>query len=133
MITIVSRWEQEQMLPELEWQMWRQLRGFDIKQFIFTPIMPEMEGITIKQFPTMKEALENAGGGKRVFLESTGHKGMYDLPSRDEDVIFVFGNTNRHNKAHTTDDESYRIAEPNLTNMYPTSAAAVVLAYWYGQ
>ena len=121
------------MSADIEWRMWRQLKGFGINQFIFSPVMPELEGINIKQFPTMKEALEHAGDGTRVFLESTGHKGMNDLPPRNEDVIFVFGNTNRHNKIHTTDAESYRIAEPNLTNMYPTSAAAIALAYWTGQ
>lgn len=45
MITVVSRWESMQMEPELEWKMWRQLKGaFGVERLIFTPRFPKMDG-----------------------------------------------------------------------------------------
>jgi len=133
MITIVARWENEQMPSELEWRMWRQLRGFDISRFVFTPIIPELSNVAIEQYATMEEALSHVPEENRVFLEATGTKRLTELPPRSEDVIFILGNTGRHNKDHAKDGEMYRIEEPRLSHMYPTSAGAIALAYWWGQ
>lgn len=116
------------MPPEVEYNMWRQLRGLGVDKFIFTPALLE----SVVQYPTMEEALTHITGNK-VFLESTGLKTMNDLPSRDEDVTFILGNTSLCNKKHTTPEESYRINEPSVSSMYPTSAAAIALAFWHGQ
>ena len=132
MITIVSRWELQQMPPELELRMWRQLVNFGISRFIFVP-RTDVLNTKVTQYNTMQEALTHVSPDNRVFLESTGAKGMYDLPPRDEDVTFILGNSTRHNLAHARLNELYRIQEPRTTNMYPTSAAAIALAYWVGQ
>jgi len=120
------------MLPDTEWRMWRQLKNFGINKFIFVPIAPGFEQIDIEQYATMEEALAAATGNK-VFLEANGEKGMTDLPPRDEDVVFVLGNTTMHNQAHTTPADSHSIKEPMETSMYPTCAAAIALAFWHGQ
>ena len=133
MITIVARWEVDQMPSELEWRMWRQLRGFDIGRFVFTPLAPDLSNVAIEQYATMKEALSHVPQENRVFLEATGQKKLTELPSRSEDVIFILGNTGRHNIHHAKEDEMYRIEEPRLSHMFPTSAAAIALAYWHGQ
>ena len=121
------------MPADVEWRMWRQLRGFGIDRFIFTPVIPEFNNIDIEQYPTMEEALEHCGEGNKVFLEPTGIKGMVDLPPRNEDVIFILGDTYVDNRKFTNPEESYRINEPMTTSMYPTSAAAIALAFWVGQ
>jgi len=132
-ITIVARWEHQQMPSELEWRMWRQLRGFEINRFIFTPIAEELSNVAIEQYETMEEALTHVSEENRVFLEATGTKRLTELPPRDEDVIFILGNTGRHNRDHAKDGEMYKINEPRLSHMYPVSAGAIALAYWCGQ
>ncbi len=133
MITIVARWEQSQMPPEVEWRMWRQLKAFGINRFVFVPIADELRKIDIEQYATMEEALDNVPDGNRVFLEPTGNKGMNDLPPRDKDVVFILGKSSTNNVKHAKDDETYRIKEPMMSDMYPTSAGAIALAFWYGQ
>ena len=133
MITIVARWEYSQMPAELEWRMWRQLKAFGIKRFIFTPVSDELSAVSIEQYPTMKEALSHVTEGNRVFLESTGQNSMNDLPPRNEDVVFILGSTTRNNVKFMQPEESFRIAEPMVSDMYPTSAAAIALAFWHGQ
>ena len=132
-MTVVARWETSQMPADLEWRMWRQLKNFGIDRFVFVPIADELENVDIEQYATMEEALSTVPDGNRVFLEPTGYNTMHDLPQRNEDVVFIFGSTAINNVKHMRVNESYRIAEPIQTDMYPTSAAAVALAFWYGQ
>lgn len=133
MITVIARWESTQLPPEYEWKQWRQLKNWGITRFIFTPVFP-VAGGSVEQYATMEECLVVAGPGNRVFLEPTGTKGMSELPPREEPVIFVLGNTAMHNLSmQPSVDELYRINEPSKTDMYPTSAAAIALAYWVGQ
>lgn len=133
MITIVTRWEDAQMPAELEWRMWRQLKTFGNPiRFVFTPIAFEMKNIRIDQYNTMKEALETVNGN-RVFLEPAGSLGMTNLPPRDEDVVFIFGNTSKSNIKYAQENEAYQIKTPQPGHLYPTNAASVALAYWCGQ
>jgi len=133
MLTVIARWEDLQMPEQLEWRMWRQLRGFGIGRFVFTPIAPELSQVAIEQYETMEEALAAVPEGNRVFLEPTGYNTMYDLPDRNEDVVFILGNTQRSNMEHANVNETYRISAPMNADMYPTSAASIALAYWHGQ
>ena len=133
MITIISRWEKTQIPPEIEWLMWGQLKNFGIKRFIFVPIVEEMKRINVEQYNTMEEALSKVSTKNRVFLEPTGTKGMYDLPAANEDVTFILGSTSTSNVKYAKKDELYRINEPRMTDMHPTNAAAVALAFWFGQ
>jgi len=132
MITIIARWEDAQMPPEVEWQLWRQLRGaFRVNRLIFTPVNPEMVNYGFDQFNTMDEALEAAGTGDRVFLEPTGYKGMYDIPQGD--IVLITGNTNHSNMEYANVNETYKVASPQRTHLYPSEAAAIALAVRYGQ
>ena len=133
MITIVSRWENDDDIASLEWRLWCQLSNFGINRFVFVPISEEMSGIDIEQYATMEEALSKVPEGNRVFLEPTGEKGMNDLPPRDEDVVFILGCSSTNNVRYAQPNEMYRIKEPRMTDMYPTCAGAVALAYWHGQ
>ncbi len=134
MVTVVARWESSQMSADLEWRMWRQLRGFGINRFVFTPIAPEHEGVNIEQYETMEEALAaTADAGVRVFLEPGGEKTMNDLPSRDNDIVIILGNTENSNAQFADADEMYKITGVGRVDMYPTSAAAIALAYWVEQ
>ncbi len=134
MITVIGRWEHLQMEPQLEWRMWRQLKGFGIMHFAFSPIIPELSNINIDQYDTMAEALEaHKDAGTRVFLEPTGTKTMNELPDRSEDLVLILGSTDYNNLKHAKEDETYRISGVYNVDMYPTSAAAVALAYWNEQ
>lgn len=133
MITVVARWENDPDIAALEYRLWRQLSNFGINRFMFVPIMEEMKGLAVEQFDTMEEALEQVPNGNRVFLESTGYNSMNDLPPRDEDVVFILGCSSTDNVKHMKVNESFRINEPRVTDMYPTCAGAIALAYWYGQ
>ena len=133
MITVVARWENDPDIATLEYRLWRQLSNFGIDRFIFVPVMEEMNGLAVEQYDTMEEALEQVPDGNRVFLESTGYNSMNDLPPRDEDVVFILGCSATDNVKHMQVNESFRINEPRVTDMYPTCAGAIALAFWYGQ
>lgn len=131
MITVIARWEQSQMLPQYEYQLWRQLRGaFEVKRLIFVGIAPGMEDYHLEQYATMEEALD-VTEGDRVFLEPTGYKGMTDIPQGD--IILITGNTDKSNIEFANVNETYKIASPQQTVLYPTEAAAIALAIRYGQ
>jgi hypothetical protein len=131
MLTVIARWEEAQMPAEVEWQLWRQLRGaFKINRLIFTPVAPGMEAYHVEQFATMEEALASTNS-ERVFLEPTGSKGMFDIPQSD--IVLITGNTNTNNLAYADDDETYSIKSVARTHLYPSEAAAIALAIRCGQ
>jgi hypothetical protein len=132
MMTVVSRWEQDDEIARVEWRFWCQLRAFGIDRFVFVPVREEFAQHQIDQYETMEEALSTVKGN-RVFLESTGYNTLYDLPSRDEDVVFILGSSCTSNVRHMLVNESFQIFEPRVTDMYPTCAASIALAYWHGQ
>jgi hypothetical protein len=131
MMTVVARWEPDTQIADVEHRFWGQLKAFGIDRLVFVPVRPEMEQMA-EQYETIQEALDTVQGN-RVFLESTGYKGMTDLPPRHEDVVFILGCSPTSNACHAQVDEMYRIHEPAVTDMYPTCAASIALAYWYGQ
>ncbi len=131
MIAVISRWEPDPQIAAVELRFWKQLKAFGISRLIFVPVKSEYSQ-EAEQYDNMVDAL-NAVKGNRVFLESTGQKGMADLPPRDEDVVFIFGCSPRNNLQHALPEETYRINEPVVTDMYPTCAGSIALAYWYGQ
>ncbi len=131
MITIIARWEDAQMLPQYEYQLWRQLKGaFEVNRIIYTGIVPNIESYQLEQYATMEEALAVAVGA-RVFLEPTGTKGLLDIPTGD--IVLITGNTNNNNLVHAQAGETYKIASPASTHLYPSEAAAIALAVRYGQ
>jgi tRNA C32,U32 (ribose-2'-O)-methylase TrmJ len=130
MLTVIARWESDLELAACELRFWDQLKNFGIDRLVFVgEIKPQ---VGYDQYKTMEEALATAQGN-RIFMEATGYNTLNDLPPRNEDAVFIFGCTNRSNVAHMQVDQSYRIAEPMVTDMYQTCAAAVALAFWYGQ
>lgn len=130
MITVIARWESEQLPPAAEYQLWRQLRGAFNLRMIFVPVTPGMEAYHLEQYATMEEALASAEGD-RVFLEPTGEKGMGDIPQGD--IVLITGSTQDNNLAHAGPGETYKIRSPSSTHLYPSEAAAIALAIRYGQ
>lgn len=127
MITVISRWETSQMEPELEWRMWRQLRGaFHIDRLMFVPVIPSMEGYTFEQYDTVDEALAHAEG-MRVFLEPKGQRSIFHMPKHST-ITLVCGNTQQHNLGSAQLNETYRIPTPGSTDLYGINAAAIALA-----
>jgi hypothetical protein len=132
MITIIANWEQAQMPPTVEYQLWRQLKGaFKVQRIMYVPITPGMDDYHLEQHATMEDALAAAGDGERVFLEPTGTKGMLDIPSGD--IVLITGNTDANNLAYAEAGETYEIKSPQRTALYPTEAAAIALAIRHGQ
>jgi hypothetical protein len=126
MITICSRWETAQMPPQIEWQLWRQIKGaFLVDRFNFVPVIPEFERGRLFQYNTMEEALANAEG-ERVFLEPKGMRSARAIPGGD--IVLVIGDTFNDNLALAKDSETYRIATPGRTVLYGSNAAAAALA-----
>ncbi len=122
------------MSPLLEWRMWRQLRGaFSIDRFVFVPKLPEMSTFSFDQFDDMQEALDTCTGVK-VFLEQGGDHTLHDLANlEDEDVVLILGNTEFGNSDYIkSEDLSVSIKSDN-TDLYGINAAAIALAYRYGQ
>ena len=132
MMTVVARWEPDPDIAAVELRFWGQLKAFGIDKLICVPVIDKYKQM-VEQYETMQQALDAAGDGNRVFLESTGYKNMNDLPPRHEDVIFILGCSPTNNMMHAQTNETYRIHEPRVTDMYPTCAASIALAYWYGQ
>lgn len=132
MVTIVTRWEDTQMEPMLEWRMWKQMRdAFRITRFIFTPVMPEMEKIAIEQYETMEEALAAAeGDGEFVFLEPLGVKTVDQIPKENmSNIVLIIGNTPQDNLALADEDQTYRIeTHGRYGHLYGINAAAIALA-----
>lgn len=117
---------------DLEWRMWRQLRGaFEIDEFIF--VGEPVEGsYTFRQAPTMSEALAVLPPTcQRVFLEPTGYNNLYDMPKGD--IALILGNTEHDNILHAQVNETFRITTPKSTHLYGINAAAIALAVRYGQ
>ena len=136
-ITVVARWETTQMDAELEWRMWRQLRGaFGIDDFIFVPVVQDMDRVAVRQAPTMREALAVLPPDThRCFLEPTGYNTVMDMP-REGDIALIVGSTAQDNMAHAQVNETYSIATAGGTqhnHLYGTNAAAIALAVRYGQ
>lgn len=128
MITVVARWDEKQIPCNIEWQLYRQLRGaFKVDRFVFVPINPTMMNHGgVHQFETMDEALENCTG-KRVFLEPTGKKELCDIPSGD--IVLIIGNTDENNLKYSSESETYKIKTTGATELYGSNAAAIALSY----
>lgn len=119
------------MPPEVEWQLWRQLRGaFRIDRFHMVPVVEDFVRGGVFQFDTMEQALE-ATEGSRVFLEPTGQNSVGDIPGSD--IVLVCGNTECDNMSLAKPEETYRINTPKKTVLYGSDAAAIALAIRYGQ
>ena len=122
---------------DLEWRMWRQLRGaFEIDEFIF--VGEKHDGYEFRQAPTMKDALAVLPPDcQRVFLEPTGLLSIYDLARmtflREGDIALIVGNTEHSNMNHALPHEAYRINTPGKTDLYGINAAAIALAVRAGQ
>lgn len=135
-VTIIAYWEHEQMPSDLEWRMWRQLRGaFAVEpadmEFIFVPRLPKMDGYGFKQYDTIEEALTSHDMAHRVFLESTGYNTVHEIPQGD--IALILGNTHNSNIHLSHVNETYAIATPGDTDLYGINAAAIALAARYGQ
>jgi hypothetical protein len=131
MLTVISRWEPDPQIAAVELRFWKQLKAFGIDRLIFVPFKQEYKR-EVEQYSSLEIALALVKGN-RVFLESTGHKGMADLPPRDENVVFILGCSPTNNLKYALPDELYRINEPAVTDMYPTCAGSIALGFWYGQ
>jgi hypothetical protein len=132
LITVIARWDTVQMASELEWRVWRQLRGaFEVDEFIF--VGPALEGsYSFTQVATVSDALALLPEGcQRVFLEPGGSKTVAQVPSGD--VAIIVGNTDHSNAEHAQPDELYGILSPMPTDLYGFNAAAIALALRYGQ
>ena len=133
-VTIIARWEHTHISPAAEWKIWELLQLFRVYQIICVPKLLDTEyKHKPYQFETMEEAFEEAGAGNRVFMEPNGTKTLSELPSRDEDVIFIFGNAANSNMEYAEEDETYRLVLPVEANLYGVSAGAIVLSHWVGQ
>lgn len=140
MITIVARWDTEQIPNEYEYNLWKQIKAAfaespaDI-QFCFTPVSadPALTGISHAQYNTMDSCLSSVTG-KKVFIEGAGSDSLSSIPT-NEDVVLIFGNTPTDNTSYITDDDLHcTIGHPNSGSfMYATSACSVVLAAMHGQ
>ena len=133
-VTVIARWEDEQIEPPLEWKMWRQLRGaYEIDRLIFVPRIPSMDGYTFDQADTIEEALAVLPGDcQRVFLEPTGYNSVDAIPKTGH-IALILGNTAQHNMMHAQVNETYRIHSPGSAHLYGINAAAIALALEYGQ
>lgn len=140
MITIVGRWDTEQIPNEYEYNLWRQIKAaFSVQpndvQFCFTPISddPSLSGTTWQQYDTMDSCLANVTG-KKVFIESGGSNTISEIP-KDQDVVLIFGNTPLDNLSHITEDDLHvTINQPNTGSfIYGPNAASVIISNWYGQ
>lgn len=114
------------MPPQIEWNMWRQIRGaFKVQRVIMTPV----NNMRVEQYPTIEAALQTCSGS-RVFLEPKGQKSLNEIP--EGDIIIILGNTSMNNLSIAKPDETYRIDTPTTTDMYGVNAAAIAMAVRYG-
>lgn len=124
------------MPADLEWRMWRQLRGaFGIDQFIFTPVNHKMEGYTFRQADNIREAVNVLPPDTQLcYLEPGGFKSMYDLPSAQDDVALILGSTDISNMhSEVVPPDAYGIQTFGNTDLYGINAAAIALAFMAGQ
>ena len=131
MTTIITRWDQAQMEPDVEFRMWKALADtFGVRNLIFTPIvhglgLPGVDG-RIKQVETMRAALREIEDMPRCFLEPEGEYDVYAIPAGD--VALIFGNTDQSNLDMASPGETYRIDAPSKhPHLYGTNAAAIAL------
>lgn len=136
MITVITRWESSQMPEQVEWQIWRQLKGaFHVDRLIFIPRVHKMEGYTFDQADDVYSALKMlATDTRRIFLEPNG---AYDIDNlwpprnQEQDVAFILGNTQSGNmKFARNKEETVRIDTIGSTDLYGINAAAIALHEW---
>lgn len=109
------------MPRNIERQMWRQLKGaFRVHRLTFVETEDEMS-----------EAIR-ASSGHRIFLEPLGSKPVTKIPQGD--IVMILGNTAMNNRKFAASGEEYAILCPSQpTHLYGINAAAIALAYRYGQ
>jgi hypothetical protein len=131
MITVIARWEDTQMPADVEYQMWRQLKGaYGIDRLIFTPVVET--AFNVEQYDNMMTCLLKADAeASRVFLEPSGYNPVGDIPQGD--ITLILGNTAMSNMEHAQVNETYSIASPASAHLYGISAASIALAIRYGQ
>lgn len=120
MIQIITRYEDTQMPPEVDRQIWRQLKGaFAVQRLVM-----------VESDEEMKHAIALAHG-QLVFLEPTGTHTVDEIPAGD--VVLVLGNSAMNNLAFAQDFQTYRIdcvSQP--THLYGVCAAAIALEKIHG-
>lgn len=131
MTTLITRWDQTQMEPDVEFRMWKALAdSFGVRELMFTPILhglglPGVDG-RIRQVETMEEALEEIGDLRRCFMEPEGANDVSDLPGGD--IALIFGSTMESNMPLARESETYRIDAPSKRpHLFGTNAAAIAL------
>ncbi len=134
---MIMRMEGGWLDSNVEAFMVKQLKhAFDVGRVIFIPMNDKATAIkgrtSVEVMDSMEEALESSVGN-RVFLEPTGYNNMSNMPDRSENVVFITGSATAHNLDHAELSETYRIHTPKATDMFGMNAAAIALAYWYGQ
>lgn len=114
------------MPTEVEWQVWRQMKGpLGIDRIIYVPVMPGLDGFNVEQYETMEEALAVVDG-ELVFLEPIATKTTADIPAGD--IVMVLGNTGMDNHKHSAEDQRYKITTLSATgHLYGFNAAAIAL------
>lgn len=118
------------MPAELEYRMWRQLKGaFNVDRLVLTPQVPDFNRGIIDQYATMEEALASCQG-HRVFLEPQGSDDLHDIPWHKDDIVLVLGST-EHGNLHLVrpDDYQVQIQYPGPSDLYGINAAAIALAF----
>lgn len=134
MIRICTYWESVQMPHDLEWRMWRQLRGaYGIREFYFAPIVADAERLKVAQYDTIGEALEEIPGPK-VILDPRGTTSIddaYDALPTGADLTLVLGSTEHsvHQYANG-DDFVVSLETPGDADLYSLNAAAIALDHW---
>jgi len=131
MITVIARWESSQMSSDIEWQLWRQLKGaFLVDRFHMVGEHPGFDRGNLYHYLRMEDALD-AAQGERAFLEPKGRRPITELPQGD--IVLVLGDTDHDNLAFARDHETYRIKTDGRTVLYGTTAAGIALAIRCGQ
>ncbi len=127
MLTVAAYWDRTQMDPELEWRIWRQLKGaYGIGRFAFVPAVSHVAGITADFYPDMPAALATCVGHK-VFLRLGGTDTINAVPADDDYTIIVGSTVDDLAGLPEVGDSDVELDAINPVDLYGTCAASILL------
>lgn len=127
MLTLAAYWDRTQVDPELEWRLWRQLRGaYNIGRFVLVPEVSHVAGISADFYPDMATALATCVGHK-VFLRLGGTDTINSVPT-DTDYTIVVGSTVENlSGLPQAGDSDIELDAINPSDLYGVNAASILI------
>jgi hypothetical protein len=123
MITIVGRFEDGWLSPDIEFFIWKQLGyAYKVDRIVMVPKLLERR-TSLDQYDTIEDAI-NSCDGEIVFMEQLGNVSLSSFV-HPKNAVYVFGNASTNHM--NLEGHKVKIDTPSPVDMFAVNAAAIVL------